>query len=60
MGAGQMRLALVLMTVEVEGALLVIRIRTYQSHSRTLPNKALHLTAIPLHSIATGELGRYV
>ena len=25
-----------------------------------LPNKALHLTAIPLRSIAAGELGRYV
>jgi len=24
------------------------------------PNKALHLTAIPLRSIAAGELGRYV
>jgi len=24
-----------------------------------LPNKALHLTAIPLRSIAAGELGRY-
>jgi hypothetical protein len=23
------------------------------------PNKALHLTAIPLRSIAAGELGRY-
>jgi hypothetical protein len=24
-----------------------------------LPNKALHLTAIPLRSIAAGELARY-
>lgn len=24
------------------------------------PNKALHRTAIPLRSIAAGELGRYV
>jgi len=24
-----------------------------------MPNKALHLTAIPLRSIAAGELGRY-
>jgi len=24
------------------------------------PNKALHLTTIPLRSIAAGELGRYV
>ena len=24
-----------------------------------LPNKSLHLTAIPLRSIAAGELGRY-
>ena len=36
-----MRLALVLMAVEVEGAVLVSRIRTYQSHSRTSPNKSL-------------------
>jgi hypothetical protein len=26
----------------------------------TTPNKALHRTAIPLRSIAAGELGRYV
>ena len=25
-----------------------------------MPNKALHLTAIPLRSIAAGELGRYL
>jgi len=25
---------------------------------QSLPNKALHLTAIPLRSIAAGELGR--
>jgi len=25
-----------------------------------MPNKALHLTAIPLRSIAPGELGRYL
>lgn len=55
-----MRLALVLKAVEVEGGLLVSRIRTYQSHSRTSPNNALNLTAIPLRSIAAGELGRWV
>lgn len=26
----------------------------------SVPNKALHRTAIPLRSIAAGELGRYV
>jgi hypothetical protein len=26
----------------------------------TKPNKALHLTAIPLRFIAAGELGRYI
>ena len=26
---------------------------------KTAPNKALHRTAIPLRSIAAGELGRY-
>jgi len=26
----------------------------------TLPNKSLHLTAIPLRSIAAGELGRSI
>jgi len=28
--------------------------------SASVPNKALHRTAIPLRSIAAGELGRYV
>jgi len=28
-------------------------------HEQRWPNMALHLTAIPLRSIAAGELGRY-
>ena len=31
-----------------------------QAHNERMPNKALHRTAIPLRSIAAGELGRYV
>ena len=33
---------------------------THGACDEKMANKALHLTAIPLRSIAAGELGRYV